>query len=336
MQNSPHPSPVSRRDFLKHATLLPLAGGAALSLANSSLSAPSATLAPVKRAGGALLKTALNAYSFSDLLNANLKDPTKGLDLFQLCDVCAKDGYDAIDPTGYFFPGYPGAPTDSYIYALKRHAFDRGLAISGTGVRNDFTTADAAVRAEGIARVKTWIEVAAKLGAPVVRVFVDCQSPHRNWQAASAGAPREQVEKWLCDAVRECAEHGQRFGVIAGVQNHGDFVNSGAEHLRVLERVNHAWFGAIVDTGKYGTPDPFADIALMTPYAVNWQVKENTTGKADSPRVDMTKLVGIIRRGGYRGWVPIETLTMGRKTYDPYAEAKQLHAELRAAIAGSA
>ena len=28
-----------------------------------------------------------------------------------------------------------------------------------------------AVRQEGIQRVKTWIEVAAKLGAPVIRVF---------------------------------------------------------------------------------------------------------------------------------------------------------------------
>lgn len=30
----------------------------------------------------------------------------------------------------------------------------------------DFTTADQTVRAEGVQRIKTWIEVAAKLGAP--------------------------------------------------------------------------------------------------------------------------------------------------------------------------
>ena len=324
------PAHLSRRDFLQRAALFPLATGAALSLASSSASA---ALAPVKRAGGPQLKTALNAYSFSDLLAANLKDSTKGLDLFQLCDYCAKDGYEAIDPTGYFFPGYPKAPADPYLYALKRHAFDRGLAISGTGVRNDFTTADAAVRAEGVATVKTWIEVAAKLGAPVVRIFVDSQSPHKNWRAASAGATREQVEAWLCDALRECAEHGRRFGVIAGVQNHGDFVSTGAEHLRVLERVNHAWCGAIVDTGKYVTPDPYADIALTAPHAVNWQVKENTTGKADAPRTDLKRLVAILRQSGYRGYVPIETLSLGRKNYDPYAESTRLHAELREAIA---
>jgi hypothetical protein len=46
----------------------------------------------------------------------------------------------------------------------------------------------------------------------------------------------------------------------------------------------------------------------------------------------MKKLVSIIRQSGYRGYVPIETLKMGRKDYDPFAEASKLLAELRAAI----
>ena len=79
--------------------------------------------------------------------------------MFQVCDFCAKCNFDAVDVTSYFFPGYPNAPDDKFIIALKRHAFDLGLAISGTGVRNDFTTADKAVREEGVKRLKTWIEV---------------------------------------------------------------------------------------------------------------------------------------------------------------------------------
>ncbi len=326
-------SPSTRRTFLRRAVLLPLAATAGLSFGSSSAAA---ALAPVKRAGGAQLKTALNAYSFSDLLNANLKDRSKGLDVFQVCDYCAKEDFAAVDLTGYFLTGYPAAPADHYLSTLKRYAFDRGLAISGTGVRNDFTTADAAVRAEGVERIKLWVEVAAKLGAPVIRVFADSQSPHKNWQAASGHAPREKVEAWLADAVRACAEHGQRFGVIIGVQNHGDFVSTGAEHLRLLERVNHEWCGAIVDTGKYVSADPYADIAFMAPYAVNWQIKENTSGKAGDPRADLKRIVTSIRRSGYRGYVPIETLTMGRKDYDPYAEASRLHRDLRAAIAATA
>ena len=45
------------------------------------------------------------------------------------------------------------------------------------------------------------------------------------------------------------------------------------------------------------------------------------------------KLVKVIRAGGYRGYLPIETLAMGRRDYDPYAAVTGLLAELRAALA---
>lgn len=220
------------------------------------------------------------------------------------------------------------------MFRLKRHAFNLGLDLSGTGVRNDFTAADPATRAEGVARLKTWIEVAAKLGAPTVRAFADSQSPFKNWLQASDNAPREKVETWMADSIRECAAHGEKFGVIVAVQNHGDFINTGAEHLSLLRRVDHEWCAALVDTGKYLTSDPYADIALMAPYAVNWQIKETMQSTLKSPRVDLPRLVKIIRASGYRGYIPIETLAMGRKDYDPYAEVAKLHADLRVALAG--
>ncbi len=322
--------PVSRRSFLQRAALLPFAAAASCPAATAW-----AAYSPIARKGGSHLRTSLNAYSFLELLNANLKDSTKGMSLFEVCDFCAEEGYDAVDLTGYFFPGYPKAPEDSYLFRLKRHAFGLGLAISGTGVRNDFTAAAPAVRAEGVQRLKDWIEVAAKLGAPTVRAFADSQQPFKNWQQAAGNAPREKVEAWMADALREAAEHGRKFGVIVAVQNHGDFINTGAEHLSLLKRVDHEYCAALVDTGKYLTDDPYADIAVMAPYAVNWQIKETTRSTVNSPRVDMKKLITIIRQSGYRGYIPIETLSMGRKDYDARAEVKKLMAEVRAALAAT-
>jgi sugar phosphate isomerase/epimerase len=309
-----------------------------LPLAAASLPIVTATaaFATIQRTGGSHLKTSLNAYSFLDLLNANAKDKSRGVDLFQVCDFCAKVNFDAVDLTGYFFPGYPKAPEDSYIFKLKRHAFDRGLAISGTGVRNDFTTADQSVRAEGVQRIKTWIEVAAKLGAPTIRAFADSQPPFKNWPAAAGNASHADVEAWLADALRECAEHGQKFGVIVAVQNHGDFISTGAEHLSLLQRVGHEYCAAMVDTGKYNTADPYADIAQMAPYAVNWQIKELIGTPGDSPRTDLRKLLTIIRRSGYRGYLPIETLASGRKGYDSFVEVPKMLGELREAIGATA
>jgi len=317
----------SRRTFLKQAALLPLVA------AGLPLVTATAAVTPIKRVGGSHLKTSLNAYSFLELLNANLKDPSKGVDLFQVCDYCAQQNFDAVDVTGYFFPGYPNAPKDEYIYRLKRHAFNLGLAISGTGVRNDFTAADKAIRAKGVQRIKTWIEAAAKLGAPVIRAFADSQPPFKNWQQAAGNAKREDVEGWLADSLRECAEHGKKFGVIVVVQNHGDFISTGEEHISLLKRVDHEYCTAMVDTGKYNTPDPYVDIAMVTPYAVTWQIKELIGTPGDSPKVDLLKLVTIIRRAGYRGYLPIETLASGRKNYDSFAEVTKMLGQLQEAIA---
>ncbi len=318
----------NRRDILKYAALVQ-----AVSFASRpEAQAVAAGFSPIKRVPGARLKLAVNAFSFLELLVENGKDASKGIDLFGVCDFCATHGCDGVDLTGYFFPGYPKAPDDNYLFKLKRHAFDRGLAITGTGVRNDFTAADKAIRAEGVQRIKTWIEVAAKLGAPVVRAFADSQPPHKNWHEAAGNASRETVESWMADSLIECAEHGQKFGVIVAVQNHGDFINTGEQHHSLLKKVDHEWCAALVDTGKYLTDDPYADIAIMAPYAVNWQIKETLGSKVDSPRTDMKRLVGIIKDSGYCGYLPIETLSMKRKNYDPFVEVPKMIAELREAI----
>ena len=320
---------LSRRRFLATSAALPAAISSAVGLGRPRVDREALDLAT----DGTRLKPSLNAYSFVELLEASAKDATKGIDLFGVCDFCAKHGFDAVDATGYFFPGYPAAPSDRYIVKLKRHVFDLGLELSGTGVRNDFTTADARVRAEGVQRVKTWIEVAAKLGAPTVRAFAESQAPFKNWREASGNAPRATVERWAADALHECAEHGERYGVIVAVQNHADFITTGAEHVSLLERVNHQWCRAMVDTGSYLTADPYADIALAAPYAVNWQVKETTRSRLDSPPLDLKRFVSIVRRSGYRGYLPIETLRMGRANYDSFVEIPSMLERLQAAIA---
>lgn len=333
MRTASTESPLSRRHFIGAATALPLGLAATFDLTGPSrLDAAERGARP----GSPRLKTALNAYSFVELLNANAKDSHQGVDLVQVCDFCALHGFDGVDLTGYFFPGYPQAPDPAYLIKLKRHAFNLGLGISGTGVRNDFTTADRDVRAEGVQRVKTWIEVAARLGAPTVRAFSDSQPPFKNWHEASGNADRATVEGWVADALRECAQHGEKFGVIVAAQNHGDLISTGPEHLALLARVGHDWCAAMVDTGNYNTADPYADIAMVAPRAVNWQIKETLHGTAASPRTDVKRLLTIIRQAGYRGYLPIETLRMGRADYDSFREIPRMLDDVRAAIDATA
>lgn len=314
--------PHSRRHFIQTLALASLAGKAA-------------AMTPAQRAGGPFLKTALNAYSFSKLLNNSAKGRGGDFTLFDLCDFCAQQNFDAVDLTGYFIPGYPKVPEDSVVYAIKRHAFDLGLDISGTGVRNNFTTADKAVRAESVQHIKDWVEVAAKLGAPVLRVFADTQMKAQTWQTVSNNATRDEVEAWIAADIRECADHAAKFGVILGVQNHGDFLQTGDEHLSLINRVNSPWCGPIVDTGYYKTDDPYADMAKVAPFAVNWQIKESPFGAGHETRTDLKKLLTIIRLADYRGYLPIETLSSSAKAYDPFAVVPAFLADLRAALAAT-
>jgi sugar phosphate isomerase/epimerase len=290
-------------------------------------------LAQSRRTG---LKTSLNAYSFNKMLNDKIKGRGEGISLLQVADFAAKCKFDAVDPTGYFFPGYPERPTDAYIDELKKRIADLGLGISGTGVRNNFTTADKEVRAQGVKHIKEFVEVAARLGAPVIRVFADTQMRAQNWHTVSDNATRQQVQDWISAALRECADHGKKYGVKIGVQNHGDFIATAQEQLALVKAVDSPFCGPIVDTGYFKTPDPYVDIAAVAPHAVNWQVKQSVFGEDSEVPTDMNKLLRIIRKSGYSGYLPIETLSPQGKPYDPFKVVPDFLAQLKKAIAETA
>ena len=282
------------------------------------------------------LKTSLNAYSFNKMLNDNIKGRGEGITLVKVMEFAAKCKFEGFDATGYFFPGYPEVPSNAYIDGLKKRAADLGIGISGTGVRNNFTTADKAVRAEGVQHIKQYVEVAARLGAPVIRVFADTQMRAQTWQTVSNGATREQVQDWIAAALRECAEQGQKFGVRIGVQNHGDFLKTGAELMSLVKAVGSKWCGPIVDTGYFKSSDPYEDMALVAPYAVNWQVKQSPLGEESEVPTDLVKLVKIVRKSGFSGYLPIETLSPKGKEYDPFTVVPAFLAKLQDAIAKTA
>ena len=322
---------------VEHLSEMPRCSPAALprggmGIADSTASAQT----PIKRGGGPKLKISLNAYSFARPLNDHLRGRGTGTTLLDLLDFCAQHDFEAIDPTGYYFPGYgsvrlgkKGVPTDAYIFDFKRRAFELGIAISGTGVANDLATADKEKRAADVKHIKDWVEVAAKLGAPVLRVFAGPvpKGYEEKW---------DEVAAWMVADLKQCVRHAEKYGVIIGIQNHGDMLKSADQVIKIIKMVDSPWFGAINDTGYYMTPDPYADMARVVPYTVNWQVKQRLGGKEGTTPMDLKKLVGLIKAGGYRGYVPIESLSQSGKEYDPFTLVPQFLKEVRQAIAETA
>jgi len=264
---------------------------------SAALATASLIPAAVPREPGVKLKLALNAYSFDKPLMAH----TMTLD--DVVHFCAQQRVDALDATGYYFPGYPKAPSDEYVYNLKRTAHLNGVQLSGTGVRNDFAVPDASARQRDIQMVKDWIEVASKLGAPGIRVF--------SGRARPEGYTFEQALAWMIPAFQECADYGKQHGVILGLQQHNDFLKTADETIHVINAVNSPWFGDILDIGSLRTNDPYQEIEKLVPYAVSWQIKEKVGYGTKEVNTDLKQIKAIIDKVGYRGVLPFEALGTG-------------------------
>ncbi len=256
------------------------------------------------------LKISLNAFSFDKPLRAG----TMSLD--DLLDFCAKTGFEGVDLTGYYFPGYPAVPSDEYIFHIKRKAFLLGIDLGCTGVRNDFTWADPIKREEEKKLVKEWIQVARKLGAPGVRIFAGVLSKEEySW---------DQRVKWIVEDIRECADYGKANGVMIALQNHNDFIRSAAEVERVMKMIDHSWAGLMLDIGSYHSPDPYSEIAATARFAITWQMKEKVFINETQVDTDYEKIIEIVRKCGYRGYLPLETLGEG----DPVTKVEALYTKV--------
>ncbi|MFI4944801.1 MAG: sugar phosphate isomerase/epimerase family protein, partial [Burkholderiales bacterium] len=176
-------------------------------------------------------------------------------------------------------------------------------------------------RAADVAHVKRWIEVAAKLGAPVLRVF--------DGRAEAKGPSREQMTGWVAEAFRECAAEGERRGVMIVYQNHDELLKTADEVLALRERVGSPWFGLNVDIGSLRTADPYEEVARLAPYACTWQIKELLYRKNREEKTDLRRVFGILKTSGYRGYAPLETLGPG----DPKEKVRGFLAEAREALA---
>ena len=260
----------------------------------------------------AKVKISLNAYSFNRPLVAG------EMTIDDMISFAAETGFEGIDLTGYYFPGYPAVPSDEYIYHVKRHAFRQGLEICGTGVRNNFTLPEASRRDADKKHIKEWIEVASKLGAQTLRIFAGGNGPPE-------GYTREQTEEWIAADIRECAEYGRRHGVMLALQNHWDFLKTGDETLNLFKKINHDWVGLMLDIGSYRSADPFAEISQTIPLAITWQVKEEMYIDNKPVKTDLDRLKKIIDASSFRGYLPIETLGEG----DPKQKVAYMFQEVK-------
>lgn len=290
---------MDRRSFLASTASVSAAGVTSL-LANSGHAATPVPADPPVRTAEPLLKLSLAAYSFNRLF-ARRGTPDQiasaEMSLEKFTDYCAEQGLGATELTGYYFPK---DISDEYLLSLRQRCHRLGLDISGTAIGNDFCLPEGPARDRQLQDCRDWIDYAATLGAPVIRIFAG-KVPKGDTEAAA-------IER--CTAgINECLKHAAKKGIFLALENHGGITATPAQMLRIIEHVDDSpWFGVNLDSGNFRTEDPYADLERIAPYAVNAQIKVSmqSADRKQKSEADLERIVGVLKDAKYRGYVALE------------------------------
>lgn len=279
MESSPK---FTRRNWMLGAAGLAAAGMAA----ETSYAAK-----PIANRSAPKFKLSLAAYSYRKLL----QDANSGVTLKTFIDDCAKMQLDGTELTSYYFPKDLDA---NFLYELKSHAFRQGLSVSGTAIGNDFGHPPGEQRDQQIELTKTWIENAAKLGAPVIRVFAGHQKK---------GISPEETHRLMVDGLAEVCQYAGQHGVFLALENHGGPTATAEGLLKIVHDVESDWFGVNLDSGNFHSDDIYGELAQIAPYALNAQIKVVVSGP-DKKKVptDFKRVFEILSEANYRGFVVLE------------------------------
>src|SRR6185436_17225515 len=199
-------------------------------------------------------------------------------------DAAGRLGYDGVelrflegDDALWARPELTGAGLRESLARLR----DAGLEVSCVDTRSFFHQGEASARAAALDEAVRSIELAARLGAPGIRVFGD---------SVQEGQDRETTRGWIADALARLGETGQPQGVEVWIESHGDFARA-RDTLSVLPADRAAGVGVIWDPANaFEAGEPPA---------------EGLAALGDRVRHVHLKDLARQRSGeGRRGWVP--------------------------------
>lgn len=299
-------------------------------------------------------KLSLNLYTFNMNLNAWLNGSSSVPQLSTLDAIrwAAGAGFDAVDVTCYYIPGYsntemptrPEAEVLDFARRIRTLCAELGIAVSGTGLQNNFADPNEQRRKTDVERIKFWIKVAAEMGAPVIRIFAGpppADIRREGWEKIV----RERMVPHIRQVARWAKEHYP--DVRIGLQNHGGMLATANQVIQTLRWIDCDNVGIINDTGFYRDflstdathYDWYRDIALVLPYSNNFQIKKKPAGAETREAMDLVRLIRDIRKSPYRGYLPVELLWVskdegypGNLDTPPYNETLRFVDRLKQAI----
>jgi len=200
-----------------------------------------------------------------------------------------------------------------YLDQLKS-ALHAGVRVAGLPIDvGNISVANDDFRAADIQEIERWIDVAADLGAPMVRV--------------NASAPMSQEEigplEVTIASYRHLAEYAKQRGLVITVENHGGITKDPETIVRLVREVGPDLLKTCVDVGNFepamsaqmkglapGSYDPsplYDGIAQIAPYAAIVHAKTmQFDEEGNHLGWDIVKGIRIVLDAGFRGPISVE------------------------------
>ncbi len=291
---------IKRRTFLSRS----VAATAALGLA--SYSSDSQTLAGQSSSEPRRPNPiAVSTYSFWRF-KKNLKLP------IEICiDEAARMGFDGVD----LLLIQMEREDNSYLQKIKRHALINGLDLCCMSTHQGYVYPDKAKRQENIDLTLKQIEIAYRLGVPIVRIntgrwrttrsFDDLMA-NRGIEPILPGYTEDDGFKWVIDSIEKCLPKAKECGVILGLENHWGLARTPEGLLRIANAIDSPWLEILLDTGNF-LEDPYDKLEQCAPQTVFMQAKTYYGGGLwYTLDLDYQRIARIMRKHNFRGYVSLE------------------------------
>lgn len=262
-------------------------------------------------------RLAVASYPFRDLVDSAFyrrRNPGKtGMDLPAFARMVV-DRYNVRGIETWSPHIMSRAPSD--LEALRNGIEKAGSHVVNIAadLRQSVYDADSDKRKAAIDGGKQWVDVAAAIGAPSIRLHI----------AGVHGTPPDFVR--ASDSLKEVADYGAQHNIVISLENDDPVSEDAFFIVRVIDHANHPWLRACPDFGNSAMAgDPAFNLdamALMFRHAFCIShMKDSEEGDGGKIfKADVPATFRIAKASGYRGYFSMEMDRSG----DPYEGTRQL------------
>lgn len=248
---------------------------------------------------------AVSTYSFW-----RFKDGLK-MPIEDCIDQAATLGFDGVDILHIQMEKY----TNDYLQGLKQRALINGLDLCCMSTHQGFVSPDKAKRQKNIDHTRKCIDIAARLGVPIIRIntgrwgtsksFDDLMA-NRGIEPVLPGYTEDEGYKWVIDSIQQCLPEAASSGVILGLENHWGLSRTPQGLLRIVNAIDSPWLRVLLDTGNF-LEDPYTKLEQCAAEAVFMQAKTYYGGGVwYTLDLDYPRIARIMQKHDYRGYISLE------------------------------